>query len=131
MNAPGARILLPSVYATCLALIVAAANLGLLNPFTTFIHATRGADKLFHFALVGGLAFAINHATRCRTIPLLRRPVLIGAAICLPLSIIEELSQSLIPTRTFDPADLLANVLGILIIGPLARHLNPAAPAAC
>jgi hypothetical protein len=131
MNAPGARILIPSVYATSIALIVAAANLGLLNRFTTFIHATPGTDKLLHFALVGGLAFAINHATRCRTLPILHRPILIGAAICLPLSIIEELSQSLIPTRTFDPADLLANVLGILIIGPLARRLNPVAPAAC
>ena len=130
MNRAAARILLPSAYATCIALIVAAANLGSLGRLTGFIHTIPGADKGCHFLLVGGLALALNHATRCQTVPIFQRRILVGTLVCLPLSIVEEFTQLLIPSRTFDLADLSMNVLGVLIVGPLARHLNPAPPAA-
>lgn len=129
MNRPAVRILLASAYAAVIVLIVIAADNGRLGGIMALLHNPPGADKLAHLLLVGGLAFAINAATRCRPLPVCGRDWLPGTVVCLPLSILEEVTQIHIPTRNFDFLDMLMNVVGVLLIGPLARRLDPPRPA--
>lgn len=85
------------------------AYLGLLrHPAMVF----PGMDKVLHFLLCGGLAFAcIGWFARLAT------PTLLG--ILFGIAVIEETSQSLSTLRSFDRLDLLANISGILVFGLL------------
>ena len=88
---------------------------------------TSGIDKLGHFLGLGVLSFlAVSFFGR----PRWRRTVLIIAAA----SVLEELSQGLLPARTFDLGDMAANLVGIALFGTLAAELvsdarPPALPA--
>ena len=124
MNRRVVRIVLASVYTAAVALIVFAANRGQLGGLPGALHVAPGADKFCHLLLVGGLAFAINLAADCRPWRLGGRAWLPGTVICLPLSVVEELTQIAIPSRNFDPLDMLMNVLGVLLIGPLASQFQ-------
>ncbi len=98
-----------------LAIVVGAgvfASLGLL-PMALF---TSGIDKLGHFLGLGVLSFlAVSFFGRSSW----RRTVLIIAAA----SVLEELSQGLLPARTFDFGDMAANLAGIGLFGVLAAEL--------
>jgi len=103
-----------------LAIVVGAgafASLGLL-PMALF---TSGIDKLGHFLGLGVLSFLavsfFGHSSW-------RRTVLIIAAA----SVLEELSQGLLPARTFDLGDMAANLAGIGLFGALAIGLARAVP---
>ena len=79
---------------------------------------SSGVDKLGHFLGLGVLSFlAVSFFGRSRW----RRTVLIIAAA----SILEELSQGLVPARTFDLGDMAANLagIGIGLLGTLAAEL--------
>ena len=88
---------------------------------------SSGVDKLGHFLGLGVLAFlAVSFFGRSRW----RRTVVIVAAA----SVVEELSQRLLPARTFDLGDMAANLVGIALFGTLAAELvsdarTPALPA--
>ena len=77
---------------------------------------SSGIDKLGHFLGLGVLCFlAVNFFGRSSW----RRTVLIIAAA----SVLEELSQALVPARTFDFGDMAANLAGIALFGGLAVGL--------
>lgn len=103
-----------------LAIVVGAgvfASLGRL-PVALF---SAGVDKLGHFLGLGVLSFlAVSFFGR----PSWRRTVLIIAAA----SVLEELSQGLLPARTFDLGDMAANLVGIGLGGVLAGGLARAVP---
>ena len=103
-----------------LAIIVGAgvaASLGRL-PGALF---SSGIDKLGHFLGLGVLCFlAVSFFGRARW----PRTVLVIAAA----SVLEELSQGLLPARTFDFGDMAANLAGIALFGALASGLTPALP---
>ena len=104
-----------------LAIVVGAgvfASLGRL-PVALF---SSGVDKLGHFLGLGVLSFlAVSFFGRLSW----RRTVLIIAAA----SVLEELSQALLPARTFDLGDMAANLAGIGLCGALAAELISAASA--
>jgi len=82
---------------------------------------SSGVDKLGHFLGLGVLAFlAVSFFGRSRW----RRTVVIVAAA----SVVEELSQRLLPARTFDLGDMAANLAGIGLFGALAGALAPERP---
>jgi VanZ family protein len=103
-----------------LAVVVGAgvfASLGRL-PVALF---SSGIDKLGHFLGLGVLSFfAVSFFGRSRW----RRTVLIIAAA----SVLEELSQGLLPARTFDFGDMAANLVGIGLFGTIASGLAPPVP---
>lgn len=97
-----------------LAIVVGAAALASLGrlPMALF---SSGVDKLGHFLGLGVLSFlAVSFFGRSRW----RRTVLIIAAA----SVLEELSQGLLPARTFDFGDIAANLAGIALCGTLAQR---------
>lgn len=86
-----------------------------------FIRAVPGGDKVGHFVLMGGFGFLANLSWSCRTVRIAGRSVLLGSIIVFTIITLEELSQSLIPYRSFDLLDLLADYLGVIFFGQAAR----------
>lgn len=104
------------------AILIAAAEYGLTQRiFWPFYHFPHG-DAVGHFFLIGALSFVVNLAfstSRLKTPPLLKS--------CLALALIftlEEISQSVIPGRTFSLIDLSANYAGIFLLGETATYLK-------
>lgn len=134
MKSSRGKLLIGTLYTIFLGVIIYAANSSSLYPtLLKWVHATPGADKAGHFVLVGTLAFLVNWILSCRTISVAGRRVFLGSVICFVLFTGEEISQIWIPSRTFDFFDFLANTLGILLIGSLAKMVTranvPAEPA--
>jgi polysaccharide biosynthesis protein VpsQ len=127
VKTPPLRVTLTAIYVLLISLIVAAADLGALP--VASIHAIPFGDKISHFLLIGGLAFFINWFLHCQTWRIGGRGILVGSLALATLSIIEETSQIWIPNRRFDLGDMAMNLLGILILGPLARRVCSSAPA--
>ncbi|MRG95341.1 VanZ family protein [Polyangium spumosum] len=83
------------------------------------ILTTPYLDKVLHFVLLGGASFLARRATNDARVTRLRLPtgpVVVGLA-----ATIEECTQALVSSRTFDLGDLAANLLGVIVFGWLAR----------
>jgi polysaccharide biosynthesis protein VpsQ len=103
-----------------LAMLAAAGALASLGQMPSAVMSS-GIDKLGHFLGLGVLSFfAVSFFGRLRW----RRTVLIIAAA----SVLEELSQGLLPARTFDLGDMAANLAGIGLFGRLASAHDPGVP---
>jgi VanZ family protein len=93
-----------------------------------WIRAIPGGDKVGHFFILGGFAFVLNHALRCRTVKVAGQTFLVGSLVVLALAAAEETSQLYIPGRNFDWFDLAADALGIWVMGRLAVRVAAAKP---
>ena len=113
--------LLTGMYILLLGAIVFCADRLDYQYLFSFIRAIPGGDKLGHFILMGLFAFLFNVSLSCRTIRIVGRPVLLGSIIVITIITIEELSQNLIPYRSFDLLDLTADYLGVFVFGKAAR----------
>ena len=122
------RVGLAAAYFAVVALIIWLADRRDTQFIFSWIHAVPGGDKFCHFLILGGLAFVVNYALGCRTVPLAGRPVLLGSLAVLILATAEETSQLYIPGRSFDLLDLAADALGIWLVGRLACRLATAKP---
>lgn len=80
-------------------------------------------DKLGHVGLVGTLSFLCNLAFPLKRPAWLPKGISTVTFLLLAVLTLEELAQAFIPTRTCDPADWLANLIG-LAAGQLAA-LSP------
>ncbi len=105
-------------YASTLMLLVAAADRGSL--VTSYLAGLPAVDKVGHFLLVGLLSYLANAALggrrwRWRRFSLLKGSVLVGAFVA-----VEETSQLWLAHRSFELADLAADVAGIWVFGRLA-----------
>ena len=104
------------IYVIILGLISAAAYTKRLH--VSAIVGRSHADKLIHFVLLGGASFLARRATadaRMRFLNLPIGPFVVGAAATL-----DECAQALSPARTFDLADMAANLGGGIVLGWLA-----------
>lgn len=106
-----------------LAAIVFLADRGLATSFFALVHAVPGADKLGHFLLMGTLSFLVNMGLEARQWPVAGRQVLRGSLLVALLVTAEELTQLLLPTRSFSLLDLLSDYVGIWLFGRLAAYL--------
>lgn len=106
-----------------LAFIVFLADRGLAANYFALVHVIPGADKLGHFVLMGTLSFLVNMGLEARQWSLAGRQVLRGSLLVALLVTAEELTQLVLPTRSFSLLDLLSDYLGIWLFGRLAAYL--------
>ncbi|WDD99404.1 VanZ family protein [Thalassomonas actiniarum] len=104
-----------------------AANKGDNNIFFELVRSLPYGDKLGHLVLYGTLSqltvIAFNH--KCLMVK--GYPLPLGALLVLSLALIEEMSQLFLVNRTFDFADISADIAGIIIFTMMfnkrkARH---------
>lgn len=92
-----------------------------------FVLDVPGGDVTAHVVLMGLLSLTVNLAVSRS-----RRPL--GVVPCTALLLVavtlEELSQKLIPTRTFSLVDLAASYAGILAFAGLAAWIQSRGAAA-
>ena len=83
------------------------------------------SDKVLHFVLVGGLAFLLNLSLQSVSLGKVGAPRVLfqwGTLGLLALATVEELTQILLPNRSFDLLDLGCNYLGIVVLGSFAYY---------
>jgi polysaccharide biosynthesis protein VpsQ len=107
-------------YACAVLCIVLLADFGKASSVFRFVKSFPYGDKVAHFTLMGLLALAVNMALSCRIVRPGRVPLLVGSLWVALVVAVEEAMQYYIPTRSCDPYDLLADFLGILLVGSLA-----------
>ncbi|MDC0741769.1 hypothetical protein [Polyangium mundeleinium] len=81
--------------------------------------STPYLDKVLHFGLLGGASFLARRATGDARVPWIGLPA--GPVVVGLLATIEECAQRFSPARTFSLGDLAANLLGVVVLGWLAR----------
>ena len=108
-----APILAALIFATFFVSIIVIANSGDGPNWWPFIERLPMGDKIGHLGLVGALSLLFNFAFRLRQPGWLPSVVTPVSFILLVLLTSEELSQAFIPSRTCDPFDWLADLLGI------------------
>jgi polysaccharide biosynthesis protein VpsQ len=104
--------------------VVVLADMGNLPHSIRRIYDFPNGDKLGHFILFGLLTFFVTRAflTSFPTRP--RSLVALSTGLLLTLLItVEEYSQQLFSSRTFDLTDLLASLLGLLVGGWMALKI--------
>ena len=113
------------IYGVLLIVIVVLAGTGNLGGILGAIHRVPLGDKIAHFVLVGLLAYAVNISVPGRVFGYGRVTVTQGTLWVLAVVTLEEISQYWLPSRNFDLADLLADVLGIAVFSWLALTHRP------
>lgn len=106
------------LYAASLGGLIAAADRGSLD--FSWLVRLPAADKVGHFVLIGLLSYLANlecgnARLRWGRMTLLKGSLLVGAFVA-----VEEISQLWLPHRSFELADLLADLAGIWVFGRLA-----------
>jgi glycopeptide antibiotics resistance protein len=118
------------LFVAFLAGLVYLADTGHLHRLYVLAQWIPWGDKLGHLVLFGILSFLVNllfHASKARLGPF---TVLKGSALVAVVVTLEECSQLLFPSRTFDLGDLAADFIGIWLAGRLALlHLASLAQA--
>lgn len=109
------------VYIFILAFIILAANKTSTRYLLNFVGSIPYGDKLGHFFLMGILSFLINLIVKAKTIGKGKFQYLLGSILVFAAVTIEEFSQIFVSGRTFDLDDLIADGLGIIFFGELAR----------
>jgi len=77
-------------------------------------------DKIQH--LVAFMIMMVLLARSLSELEDIQRPVLLAAISTLAISFFLEALQALVPWRYWDPADLVADTLGVLMAVPIARR---------
>lgn len=83
-------------------------------------HTIPWGDKIGHFSLFGILALLLNMAIKFKRIKIHTRRFHLGSVIVLAFAVIEEFTQLAFNTRTFDPIDMIFDLLGIGILSSVA-----------
>lgn len=118
---PATIKILTVCYILILAGIIFVANRKSTQYLLNFIGSIPYGDKLGHFFLMGILSFLVNILLNARTVGFGKWRYLLGSLIVWIVVTVEEISQIYVRGRTFDWTDLIADSLGILVFGELAR----------
>lgn len=111
------------VFAAFFVSIIVIANRGEGANWWPFIERLPMGDKIGHLGLVGALSLLFNFAFRLRQPAWLPQRFTLVSLVLFVLLTSEELSQAFIPSRTCDPFDWLADLLGIVCGQWLANRL--------
>ncbi|SDJ82033.1 hypothetical protein SAMN04488540_1148 [Ferrimonas sediminum] len=109
--------------------IIYLANSGGDSVFFDLVRHLPYGDKLGHFCLFGLLTLAANLGTGLRTV-LFGRWYL-GTTLVSLFVLLEELSQILLPRRTFDLADLAADLAGIVLFTWISKKVAMTGRVSC
>lgn len=77
-------------------------------------------DKIGHFLVYGIMALLLNYSLRFARVSILRTMVYTGSVVVLSFAIIEEFTQLAFESRTFDYADMAADIAGIAVFSLLS-----------
>ncbi len=111
------------LYITLIAALIIAADFNWIPHWPQLHHKVPNIDKLLHFVLIGFLAVSANILCAFRSTRLISIEIFNGSLIVFLIITLEEFSQTHIELRTFSWADLLANFLGIIMLGELLSSL--------
>ncbi len=121
------------VFAAFFVSIIIIANRGEGGNWWPFIERLPMGDKIGHLGLVGALSLLCNFAFHLRQPAWLPQRVTPVSLVLFVLLTSEELSQAFIPSRTCDPFDWLADLLGIAcgqwLATRITRAATPSSPA--
>lgn len=104
--------------------IIVIADRGEGDRWWAFIHEIPFGDKLGHLVLIGTLGLLCNLALPSRRVSFLRVFVTWTTLVLFTLLSLEELAQALLPNRTCDFFDWLADIAGLTIGQFLAAKLH-------
>lgn len=104
--------------------IIFLANTGKESIFFGLIASLPYGDKLGHFCLFGVLTLSSIITFKFKSFSLGWLNVYWGTFLVTVFVIIEELSQGLIPSRTLDITDLLADGFGIAIFTAISYYFS-------
>ena len=102
--------------------IIALADGGVL-PAVSFYKQIPAGDQVIHFFLMGTAALLVNLTLSAATVRVGPLTLLKGSLIIGIITTAEEFSQVFFPGRFFQIEDLLANWLGIFLLGRLSLLL--------
>lgn len=105
------RIFLPTAFFAFLVLIIYQADTAHYNFAFKMVGRIPYGDKIGHIVLYGIMAFLLNYGFRGKKWLNLS----VGSLIVFMFAFLEELSQAYFPSRSFDLADVLADILGIVL----------------
>ncbi|WP_060826131.1 VanZ family protein [Sulfurospirillum cavolei] len=114
------RIFLPTAFFAFLVLIIYQADTAHYNFAFKMVGRIPYGDKIGHIVLYGIMAFLLNYGFKGKK----WFKIQIGSLIVLVFSILEEISQAYFPSRSFDLADIMASIVGIIIFTFLFQHLK-------
>lgn len=114
------RIFLPTAFFAFLVLIIYQADTAHYNFAFKMVGRIPYGDKIGHIVLYGIMAFLLNYGFEGKK----WFKIQIGSLIVLVFSILEEISQAYFPSRSFDLADIMASIVGIIIFTFLFQHLK-------
>lgn len=95
--------------------VIVAADSGAPNYFLQLAAATPYGDKMGHLLLFGALALLLNFATKARQVAIGPLRLYLGVVLTLGFALLEEGSQLLFPSRSFELLDILADLLGVTL----------------
>jgi VanZ family protein len=110
--------------------VIYMADVGASTVFFDLVKAVSFGDKIGHVVLFGLLTLGLNISLNYGSLPIGNTGLLLGSCLVFAFAIIEELTQQLYPTRSFDMADLMADVAGITLFSLISRLLQAGAIAA-
>ncbi len=95
--------------------VIVAADSGAPNYFLQLAGSLPYGDKIGHVLLFGALALLLNYATKARQVALGPVRLYLGVVLTLGFALLEEGSQLLFPSRSFELLDILADLLGVTL----------------
>lgn len=95
--------------------IIYLADSGSNSIFFDFIRIIPYGDKFGHAGLFGLLTILLIIAFKFRSFGIGKVEIYYGFSLVFIFVVVEELSQIFFPSRTFDFADLVADIAGILV----------------
>ena len=108
---------LTACYVALLAILTYLADTGGMREVLLKIHSVPWGDKALHFLLVGVLALLVNLTIRTHWRPRRWLSLVPGTLLVALVGTAEECSNVLVATRNWSPADLAANLLGVVCVG--------------
>jgi len=115
MRVNNLRILLPLSFFIFILFIIYLADTADYNfAFRVIGHIPNG-DKLMHGLIYGVMAFLLNYGLNYKSCKFFGFNMQIGALIVLTFAGLEEISQYLLPSRTCDIFDFVADMVGVVL----------------
>ncbi|HLM00141.1 MAG TPA: VanZ family protein [Pyrinomonadaceae bacterium] len=116
--------ILAALYILVLAGIVVLADIKETQYLFRPVRRLPYGDKIGHFLLMGMFSLVVNLILKARTIRVWKLSYLLGSLIVLVIVTAEEFSQIFVRGRSFDWRDLVADFLGIIVFGEIARLVS-------
>jgi VanZ family protein len=104
--------------------IIFQANTGRNNIIFELVNVIPYGDKISHFILYGTLSLLTVIALNYRCIKIKRLSIPLGAIVVLFVAILEEITQLFVSNRTFEIADISADIAGIFVFIYLFNKLK-------